>query len=323
MRNKLLRSTLLLLVLLLVPLSALAHEDESCGLVSLFDAWARPAAAGMPNGAVFGLLVNLSGEADTLISATTPVASAVEFHQTTMGDGDVMQMRPVEGGLAVPSNNYLQLQPGGYHIMLIGLQQPLETGSSFELTLTFEHAGEAVVTVAVADMDAMAADMGMGMDMATEAASDMSMATEMPAAALNVSEACAGMHVVGAWARPAAAGMPNSAAYALLLNLTDTDDTLVSASADAATATELHEMLMGDGDVMQMRPVEGGISVPAGGTALLQSGGYHVMLIGLKAELQPETTLDLTLNFEHAGTIEVAVPVQEPAEEPMSMSMGG
>lgn len=317
MRNKLFRSTLLLLVLLLVPLSALAHDNESCGLVSLFDAWARPAAAGMPNGAVFGLLVNLSGEADTLVSATTPVASAVEFHQTTMGDGNVMQMRPVEGGFAVPSNNYLQLQPGGYHIMLIGLQQPLEAGASFELTLTFEHAGEVSVTVPVVDMDALAA-----MDMAIEAASDMSMATETPTSVLVVSEACAGMHVVGAWARPAAAAMPNSAAYTLLLNLTNTDDTLVSASTDAAEVTELHEMLMGDGDVMQMRPVEGGISVPAGGTTLLQSGGLHVMLIGLKEELLPETTLELTLNFEHAGTIVITVPVQEPAEAPMSMSMG-
>lgn len=319
MRNQFFRATLLLLVLLLAPLSALAHEDEACGLVSLFDAWARPAAEGMPNGAVFGLLVNLSGEADTLVSATTPVATAVEFHQTTMGEGDVMQMRPVEGGFAVPSNNYLQLQPGSYHIMLIGLQQPLEAGSSFELTLTFAHAGEVSVTIPVVDMDAMAADMGMGMDMATEAASHMSMATEMPASVLVASEACAGLHVVGAWARPAAAAMPNSAAYALLLNLTDTDDTLVSASTDAAEVTELHEMLMGEGDVMQMRPIEGGIPVPAGGTALLQSGGLHVMLIGLKAELHPETTLELTLTFEHAGTIEVTVPVQEPAEAPMSM----
>jgi copper(I)-binding protein len=84
---------------------------------------------------------------------------------------------------------------------------------------------------------------------------------------------------------------------------------------------ELHQMTMGENDVMQMRPVEGGIPVPAGGTARLQPGGLHVMLIGLTQELAVDATLDLTLNFAESGVIELTVPVQEPPEE--GMSMGG
>jgi copper(I)-binding protein len=128
-------------------------------------------------------------------------------------------------------------------------------------------------------------------------------------------DACTGMHVVGAWARPAAAGTPNSAVYGLLLNLTESDDTLISVNTEISEVAELHEMTMGDGDVMRMRPIEGGIPVPAGGTALLQSGGLHVMLIGLTQELETDATMTLTLTFEESGEIELTVPIQEPMDD--------
>ena len=301
---------------LLLPFTALAQSDESaCGVVSLFGAWARATAEGAPNGAAFGFLVNLSTESDTLIGASTDVAEGVELHEMLMGEGDVMQMRPVEGGFAVMPNHFLELKPGGLHIMLINLTQPLEAGSTFDLLLNFERAGEVSVTVPVREMTEMEGDMGMG--------GEMHMQPEMTPDAMSQpnmewGEACATMHVVGAWARPAAAGMPNSAAYGLLLNLTDADDTLVSANSDVAEAVELHQMLMGEGDVMQMRPVEGGIPVPAGGTAQLQPGGLHVMLIGLTQELAMGAMMELTLTFAESGDIELTVPIQEP----MEMSMG-
>jgi copper(I)-binding protein len=130
-------------------------------------------------------------------------------------------------------------------------------------------------------------------------------------------EACAGVHVLGGWARAAAAGMPNSAAYGLLVNLTGADDTLVNISGDAAAAIELHEMTMGDGDVMQMRPIEGGILVPAGGTALLQPGGKHIMMIGLTGELQVDTSIELTLAFASGSELTIEFPVREEAAEAM------
>jgi copper(I)-binding protein len=225
-----------------------------------------------------------------------------------------MQMRPVEAGFAVEPNQYLELAPGGLHIMLINLTQPLVAGTTFELLLNFEHAGDLSVTVPVREMADMEGGEGMNADM--QMLPEMTPAA-MPQSSTEWGEACAGMHVVGAWARPAAAGMPNSAAYGLLLNLTDSDDVLVSASTDAAEVAELHQMLMTDNDVMQMRPVEGGILVPAGGIAQLQPGGQHVMLIGLTQELVIGTTLDLTLSFAQSGDIVLSVPVQEPVEMPM------
>jgi copper(I)-binding protein len=123
-------------------------------------------------------------------------------------------------------------------------------------------------------------------------------------------EGCDKIHVVDPWVRAAVGGMPTSAAYALLLNLTAANDTLIAAGTEAAEAVELHEMLMGEGDVMRMSPIEGGIPVPAGGAAVLQPGGLHIMMIGLTQALDDGGMLDLTLTFEHAGEVVVSAPVR-------------
>jgi copper(I)-binding protein len=298
-----------LTLLLTIPVLVQGQENE-CQLVSLFDAWAGATGAGMPNGAVYGYLVNLGAETDTLISASTAVAEVVEFHETVIGENDVMQMQPLTEGLAIAPQNYVQLQTGGYHIMLFNLAQPLEAGSTFDLTLEFEQAGEVIVTVPVHERDAAMHDMDMSMH--AEATPEV----PMP----EIDEACANVYVLGAWARPANAAMPNSAAYTLLLNLTDEDMQLVSASSPVAQAVELHEMLMADGDVMQMRPVEDGILIPAGGLVHLKPGGLHVMLIGLNQELTVNSTIPLTLGFADETVIELKIPVQAPPEIPMPMN---
>lgn len=297
MKGKFLFLIFTLFALLIAPLAS-AHDDEACNVVYLFDAWARATPEGAPTGAVFGLLVNLSAEDDTLIGASTDAAEAVELHEVVMGAGDVMQMRPVESGFAVGAGDYLELKPGGYHIMLINLKQPLVAGETLDLTLNFEHLGEVSITVPIREM--------------AENAMGGMMQAEMTPEAMMWPEACAKIHVVGTWARPSIAGMPMSAAYGLLVNLTDADETLVSATTAASEVVELHEMLMGDNDVMQMRPVEGGIVIPAGGTAWLKPGGLHIMLIGLTEALEAEATLDLTLTFENSGEMTVTVTVRAP-----------
>lgn len=332
MKSKWLLFVLLAFVVLLSASLVVAHGDGECEAASLFHGWARATTEGAPNGAAFGMLVNLGSEDDTVVSISTDVAEVAEMHQMVMGDGDVMQMRPVEGGFVVPAHGYLELKPGGYHIMLINLKQPLEAGKMVDLTLTFEHAGEVQLSVPIMDMEAMGDSMEMGgsmemgesggsMEMGESGesmSSDMDMG-DMHGAEMTWDESCAKMHVIAPWARPAGAGMPNSAAYAVLLNLTAEDDTLVSAQSDVAEAVELHEMVMGDGDVMQMRPIEGGIVVPAGGLAHLMPGGLHIMLIGLKQELKAGETMDITLTFEKAGEMTLTIPIQEPEEEAMPM----
>jgi copper(I)-binding protein len=317
MKLKTLLTGLAIFALLATPLAAFAQEDEAaCGVISLFDGWARATPEGAPTGAAYGLLVNLGSEEDTLVSVTTDAAEAVELHEMIMGDGDVMQMRPVEGGFTVAPNTYLQLAPGGLHIMLIGLTAPLEAGGTLNMVLTFEKAGEVALTIPVREMAAMGEQSEMmGTNMGDgEAATPEMMATEMPEseiAAPEWPEGCDKIHIVDPWVRAAVGGMPTSAAYALLLNLTAVDDTLIAAASEAAEAVELHEMLMGEGDVMRMSPVEGGIPVPAGGAAVLQPGGLHIMMIGLTQALDDGGTLDLTLTFENAGEVVVSAPVRQ------------
>lgn len=321
MKNRWL-SLLLVLAVLISPILVTAQAAEGdCAVVALFNGWARASSEAMPNSAVYGLLINLSDAEDTLVSASTDAAEAVELHEVVMGEGDVMQMRPVEGGFVVPSGGFTQLQPGGLHIMLINLTQPLAAGSTLHLTLTFETAGEIELAVPVRDAAAMAGmdeDMSEGMAMpAMEATDEPMMAVDAP----QWGEACDGVFVLDPWVRPAAAGMPNSAAYGLLLNLTGSDDILISASSAAAEAVELHEVVMGEGDVMRMQPIEGGIEVPAGEAALLQPGGLHIMLINLTGELADGDTVDLLLTFAEAGDMSLTVPVRAPEET--GMGAGG
>lgn len=109
-------------------------------------------------GGVFLVLKNGGGTADRLVKAASPVAGNVELH-THIKDGDAMRMRAVEN-IPVPANGQTALEPGGYHIMLIGLKQPLKEGGSIPLTLTFEKAGSVTVTVPVQKAGASGASSG-------------------------------------------------------------------------------------------------------------------------------------------------------------------
>ncbi|MFN8530075.1 MAG: copper chaperone PCu(A)C [Anaerolineae bacterium] len=307
-----------------------AHQEQStCQLVSLFNGWARATGEGMPTSAVYGLVVNLGTEADTLLGGHSDAAEAVEVHEMSMDAAGVMHMQPVEGGLVVGPNSFATLQPGSYHIMLIGLTQVLTAGEMLDVTLTFANAGDVQVSVPIRNAEEMTMDMGGGMamgdstpeasmgggmDMATPETSmgDMAMDAEMQSMTM-IPEGCAQVFVVDPWARPAGAGTVVSAGYTLLLNLTDAEVTLVQATGDVAASIELHEMSMDAAGVMHMQPVEGGMHVPAGGATPLQPGGYHIMLIDLTRELAVGDTVDLTLTFDNGTTIPVSFPVREPA----------
>jgi len=101
----------------------------------------------MKMGAAYMLIAN-SGGADKLISASTNVAKTVELH-TVIEENGVMQMRPVEGGIEVPASGNVELKPGGYHVMLIGLTKDLKAGDTVDLTLQFEKAGTTTLTAQV------------------------------------------------------------------------------------------------------------------------------------------------------------------------------
>ena len=71
-----------------------------------------------------------------LVGASSPVAGVVEVHEMKR-EGDVMRMRAIDG-LELPAGRAVKLEPGGYHVMLIGLEKPLAPGASVPITLTFE-----------------------------------------------------------------------------------------------------------------------------------------------------------------------------------------
>jgi periplasmic copper chaperone A len=112
------------------------------------------------------------------------------------------------------------------------------------------------------------------------------------------------------WARPTLPGQGGGGAYLGLRNGGTVPDRLLGASMEGATV-QVHEMRM-EGDVMRMREI-GTLDLPAGATVKLAPGGYHLMLMGLKAPLKIGEKVPLKLRFEKAGEIEVMVNVEDKA----------
>ncbi|WP_344812495.1 copper chaperone PCu(A)C [Microlunatus aurantiacus] len=100
--------------------------------------------------------------------------------------------------------------------------------------------------------------------------------------------------------------MAMSAIFGTLTNTTGSDVSLVKASSDAAGTVELHEMVM-DGGAMKMRPKDGGILVPANGTAVLDPGGLHIMLIGLARDIKAGDTVTADLEFSNGDKVTATV----------------
>ncbi|GBD08844.1 hypothetical protein HRbin22_01087 [Candidatus Thermoflexus japonica] len=132
------------------------------------------------------------------------------------------------------------------------------------------------------------------------------------------------IRVQDAWARPGAMGMGHemeqgmshgrestSAVYFVVVNDGDQPDVLTGAVSDVAERVELHETRM-EGDVAKMQPVPR-VEIPAQGRVEFKPRGLHVMLIGLKRDLQVGETFTLTLQFERSGEIPVRVSVKEMA----------
>ena len=140
------RRSLLGLLALTIPTFALAH-DAQIGDLSITQPWSRAAGAN-GTGAGFLTIRNAGSQEDRLVSASSPAARTVELH-THIRDGEVMRMRPIAGGIVVPAGQTVTLQPGGLHVMLIGLTEALRQGGEVPLTLRFEKAGEAQVMLHV------------------------------------------------------------------------------------------------------------------------------------------------------------------------------
>lgn len=132
----------------------------------------------------------------------------------------------------------------------------------------------------------------------------------LPAAAGAQDATIGSLAIDHAWSRATPPAAKTGAGYLTIENKGSADDRLTGAAIDPtlADAAELHSMTMDNG-VMRMRPVEGGVVLPAGQTVALAPGGIHIMLMGLKAPLKEGQTLPLALTFEKAGTAMVDLEV--------------
>jgi len=112
-----------------------------------------------------------------------------------------------------------------------------------------------------------------------------------------------------AWARATPGGAKVGGAYLTIKNNGTAADKLLGGSSPVAAEVQVHEMAMNNG-VMTMRPVEGGLSIPAGQSVTLAPGGYHIMLMQLKAALKQGDKLPVTLQFEKAGKVDVTFDIE-------------
>lgn len=165
---------LLAAAIVAVPLAAFAQKVGP----QVDHAWSRAAMAGH-EGVVY-LTITDTGAADTVTGVASPVAGMAEVHQS-INDNGVMKMRPV-AALPVAPGQPVTLAPGGYHIMLMDLKQPLKEGDSFPITLSFAKAGQVTATVMVEKAGAAMPDMDhSGMDHGGMGNMPMPMPTPGPA----------------------------------------------------------------------------------------------------------------------------------------------
>ena len=133
-------------ILLGLSLAAMMQWASAAGVEAQMP-WARATLPGMNMGGIFMTLTNTDAD-DVLIGGESPTAERVEIHHH-INDKGVMRMRELEGGLPLKKAQSVELKPGSYHVMLMGLKAPLTAGQTFPLTLKFKHAQPQTITVTV------------------------------------------------------------------------------------------------------------------------------------------------------------------------------
>jgi len=141
-----------------------APTKTTTGSIAVSEGVARMSFGRAVNSAGFLSIQNMGKQDDVLTGASSTISKRTELH-THIRDGEVMRMRRVEGGIKVPTGKTTTLQPGGLHIMFIGLKKPLKNGDQFPLTLTFQKAGNIAITMTARKKILRGSHMGSGMKM--------------------------------------------------------------------------------------------------------------------------------------------------------------
>jgi periplasmic copper chaperone A len=131
----------------LLMLAAALPQWAGAADIQVTQAWARPTPPTAQVGAVYFSVKNSGTKEDELVAVSSSVAASVEIHETQTVKG-MMQMRQV-ASVSCPAGATLKIEPGGLHVMLLGLKQPLMEGSRVDLTLRFRHAGVLSIQVPI------------------------------------------------------------------------------------------------------------------------------------------------------------------------------
>lgn len=123
-------------------------EDLTVGSLKISAPWARATPKGAGVGGGYLKITNIGTEPDRLVGGASGISSRFEVHEMSMTEG-VMKMRRLAGGLEIKPGQTVELKPGGYHVMFMGLKDQLVQGQHFKVTLQFEKAGKVDVDFAV------------------------------------------------------------------------------------------------------------------------------------------------------------------------------
>lgn len=144
--------TLMLVVLLgLVSCGGSTTEPtaDTTNGITITEAWVRNSPMMERAGAAYMVIENSGTADDKLLSVTTEVSTMAELHETKDVGGKMEMAQVME--IIIPAGGQIELKPGGYHIMLMGMEQGLTVGQKINITLKFQNAGEVVVAAEVKD----------------------------------------------------------------------------------------------------------------------------------------------------------------------------
>jgi periplasmic copper chaperone A len=145
---------IVLLIASLVLAAATAHaRDYKAGSVEITDPWSRATPKGATVAAGYMKITNTGTTSDRLITGSSDVAPTFEVHEMTMDNG-VAKMRPLSDGLEIKPGETVELKPGSFHVMFVGLKKPLASGDHIKGTVVFEKAGTISVEYDVLQMGA-------------------------------------------------------------------------------------------------------------------------------------------------------------------------
>lgn len=146
-----LAATAIMAVTAMTGCASPAHDEHPTMASSVVfdDQWATSADSGMA--AVFGTFTNGGDDDAVVVSGTSEMAAVVELHEVAEDAGGTMTMRPKQGGIAIAAHGTKELAPGGDHLMLMELRQPLEPGADVEMTVTFADGSTLPITAQIRD----------------------------------------------------------------------------------------------------------------------------------------------------------------------------